>query len=102
MCKFTAANKTSPPLDIFVARNPRHPFAKPWDSSEPSLRNTSLKESSLLSPTLFLKDTFILDFAMYGVLSHILKTAIIFIGLDCFRFVALNKDKNGIIVSLNP
>ena len=75
-CKFRAANETSPSLGIFVSRNPRHPFAEPWDSSEPSVRNSGLKGSSLLSPTLFLEDTPILDFAMCGVLNHIPKTAL--------------------------
>jgi len=100
-CKFRAANITSPALGIFISRNRRHLFAEPWDSSEPSLRNTGLKESSLLSPTLFLEDTPIFDFVTYGVLSYISKRAILFIGSDCLRFVVLNKDKNGMIVSLN-
>ena len=100
-CKFRAANKISPPLNTFVPRNPRHPFREPWGSSEPSLRKAGLKEFSVLSPTLFLEDTLILDFAMYGVLEHISKNAIIFILRDCVRFVVLNKDKKGMMVSLN-
>jgi hypothetical protein len=38
--EFRTANKTVPPLCISVCRNPTHPFAKPWGSTKPSLRNT--------------------------------------------------------------
>ena len=42
ICKFRAANKTLPPLRIFVTRNPWHPFAEPclrnneWDDNQTS------------------------------------------------------------------
>ena len=42
-CKFRTANKTFLPLHMFISRNPWQPFAEPWGSAEPSVRNTDIK-----------------------------------------------------------
>jgi hypothetical protein len=39
------ANKTLPPVHIFVSRNPRQPFVKPWISAVHSLTATGLDHS---------------------------------------------------------
>jgi hypothetical protein len=49
--KFRAASKTYPPLRISVSRNPWHPFAEPWGSAEPSMRNTGLNDKMVLAQT---------------------------------------------------
>jgi hypothetical protein len=46
--KFRIANKTLPPLPIFVSRNPWQPLAVTWGFAEPSMRNTARVQRNFL------------------------------------------------------